>query len=354
MKLPAVPTIVPGLCLATSGGLVFWLAGLPAPWLAGSMVAVTGAALAGMRLPVPDLVRSAVYVLIGIQVGAAFTPKAFESMARWPASLLLLALTVTATTWAGYLFYRKLCGWDRGTAFFASCPGALSIMLILAERERANVPQVTIVQCIRVFFLVLVLPLVITGVSEGDAMMLPDEPSAGLPDVIAMLVAGVAGALVAERLRVPAGLVLGPIPAVAFLEIAGFVAGQPPQWFLVPAYVVLGLLIGARFSGMGLPALRDMLGLGVAGFVLALAVSVAGALAASWLTGASPLAALVAFAPGGLEAMTIMAFALNLEPAFVGTHQIARYLMLAVALPALMVLLRRQWQGEKKRASGDD
>ncbi|MGE0211510.1 MAG: AbrB family transcriptional regulator [Parvibaculaceae bacterium] len=351
----SILSVIPGFGLAAAGGIAFWLAGLPAPWLAGSMVMVTAAALAGMRLPVPGLIRSAVYVLIGVQVGAAFTPQAFENMQRWPASLLMLAATVVAVTWAGYLFYWKVCGWDRASAFFASCPGALSIMLILAERERANVPQVTIVQCIRVFFLVLVLPLVIAGVSEGEAgMALPNEAQAGVVDVIVMLAAGVLGALVAERFRIPAGLVLGPIPAVAILEISGVVSGQMPQWFLIPAYVVLGLIIGARFAGMGLPALRDMLALGIGGFILSLTIAVAGALAASWLSGVSPLAALVAFAPGGLEAMTIMAFALNLDPAYVGTHQIARYLMLAVALPALMVLLRKAWQKDRKPASGED
>ena len=42
---------------------------------------------------------------------------------------------------------------------------------------------------------------------------------------------------------------------------------------------------------------------------------------------------LVAFAPGGLEAMTIMAFALNLDPAYVGAHQMARYIGLALLMP---------------------
>jgi uncharacterized membrane protein AbrB (regulator of aidB expression) len=40
-----------------------------------------------------------------------------------------------------------------------------------------------------------------------------------------------------------------------------------------------------------------------------------------------------------------MAFALNLDPAYVGTHQIARYLALAAVLPALVLLFRRRWRG---------
>jgi hypothetical protein len=43
--------------------------------------------------------------------------------------------------------------------------------------------------------------------------------------------------------------------------------------------------------------------------------------------------ALIAFAPGGLEAMTLMAFALRLDPLFVGAHHLARFFIISLALP---------------------
>jgi uncharacterized membrane protein AbrB (regulator of aidB expression) len=43
--------------------------------------------------------------------------------------------------------------------------------------------------------------------------------------------------------------------------------------------------------------------------------------------------------------MTIMAFALNLDPAYVGSHQIARYVMIALAMPVAWALVR--WLGRK-------
>jgi uncharacterized membrane protein AbrB (regulator of aidB expression) len=72
---------------------------------------------------------------------------------------------------------------------------------------------------------------------------------------------------------------------------------------------------------------------GISGFAVALAVSVAGALATSAVSDVSFTHVLVAFAPGGLEAMTIMAFALNLDPAYVGSMQIARYIGISLILP---------------------
>ena len=43
--------------------------------------------------------------------------------------------------------------------------------------------------------------------------------------------------------------------------------------------------------------------------------------------------ALAAFAPGGLEAMTMMAFALGLDPLCVGAHHRTRFLFISLTLP---------------------
>ena len=47
-------------------------------------------------------------------------------------------------------------------------------------------------------------------------------------------------------------------------------------------------------------------------------------------------AMILAFAPGGIEVMTIMAFALHLDAAFVAAHQLVRFLMITVYAPLLM------------------
>ena len=44
---------------------------------------------------------------------------------------------------------------------------------------------------------------------------------------------------------------------------------------------------------------------------------------------------LLAYAPGGLEAMIMMAFILDLDPAFVAAHQLVRYIGMILILPFL-------------------
>jgi membrane AbrB-like protein len=144
-------------------------------------------------------------------------------------------------------------------------------------------------------------------------------------------------------MKLPAGLMVGATVAVAMLQVTGSADGALPDWVLVPAFVLLGLMLGSRFSGFSPWLFFRLLGAGLAGFLVAAAVAAAGALAASGATGIAPLVTLIAFAPGGLEAMTIMALALGLDAAFVGTHQIARFLLLSLALPVVVSVLRRHW-----------
>jgi uncharacterized membrane protein AbrB (regulator of aidB expression) len=102
---------------------------------------------------------------------------------------------------------------------------------------------------------------------------------------------------------------------------------------LVPANLILGITVAVRFKGYALADLAEALAEGLAGFGLALAIAAAGAALACVAAGLPLALTLLAFAPGGLDAMLILAFALDLDPAYVGAHQIARYLGLALTMP---------------------
>jgi membrane AbrB-like protein len=195
-------------------------------------------------------------------------------------------------------------------------------------------PRVTIVQCIRLFFLVAVLPaLIVTMDNANGGQPGVETPANAIADALILVAAGTAGGFVAEKLRIPAGLILGALMASATVKLAGIVSGPLTNLLLFPAYVVLGTMIGARFQSFERRLIGRLLMAGVSGFVVAMAVAFVGAVIASYVSGVALPLTLVAFAPGGLEAMTIMAFALNLDPAYVGAMQIARYIGISVALP---------------------
>jgi membrane AbrB-like protein len=139
---------------------------------------------------------------------------------------------------------------------------------------------------------------------------------------------------------------LGAALANAVLHLSGAASGALPAFVLDPAYVLLGVLIGIRFNASSLAEVKDAASAAMTSFPLALAVATAGAGAAHFLAGVPLGAAMVAFAPGGLEAMIVLAFALGLDPAYVGAHQLARYLGITFAVPFCAALLQPAWRRE--------
>ncbi|MFN4142632.1 AbrB family transcriptional regulator [Aestuariivirga sp.] len=331
-----------GLLIGAAGGLVFWLLGIPAPWLAGSMMAAIIAIFSQVKIGMPDWLRALSFIFLGIQTGTSVTWETVERAAQWPLSIAFLGLTVIAVTWACTAYYVKRSGWDGATALFASLPGALSLVLLLASGTRADMRRVTIAQCIRLFFLVAALPSLISWMSPDSAFHAGPDEIGSLSDLVLLVSVSTAAGFALERIRVPAGLMLGPMLASAGLELSGLLAGAAPASVLIPANVVLGVMIGSRFQGFTFREFREALAEGFSGFLIALAIAMAGAGVASAFSGLPFALTLLAFSPGGLDAMTIMAFALNLDPAYVGAHQMARYIGLALLMPmATAYVLRR-------------
>jgi len=325
-----------------AGGWIFHLLNIPAAWLAGSMVGTVIAVFAGVKLDLPNWLKVTAFVLLGIQTGTSVSWDTLERACQWPISIAFMTLTMLAVTGAGYVFYVKRARWDRATAFFASLPGALALVLILADTAKADMRRVTISQCIRLFFLVAALPAVIELLSPPHVMVVLPEPGS-LQDVAILVFVSAAAALLLERLKVPAGLILGSALVSAILGLSGIVQGGAPQGLLIISNVVLGVMIGARFAHFSFVELKQSLADGFSCFVIALAISSAGAAITAAVAGLPFALTLLAFAPGGLEAMTIMSFALDLDPAYVAARQVVRYVAICLFLPPLVsVFLRRR------------
>lgn len=314
-----------------AGGGLFALLSLPAPWLTGSLVAVAAVAVAGVRVRSPDWARFLLYVVLGVIVGATLDPESVRRMIDWPVSLAVYAVCVAVTAWLGgrYLVLTARC--DRATAVFGAIPGTLSLVLPLAASAGADVRQVALVQSVRLVALVFLFPLSAGVVQGGGA------PTAAAWDwpLLGLLAAALAGAGVAMRLKVPAGALVGSLAVSAGLHATGLSRAMPPDGLVAAALVLLGIMVGVRFVGSQLRDLARLAGIGFGLVVLALAVTAAFAAAAHAWLGFGFAELVLAYAPGGVEAMTLIALSLGLDPAFVGAHHLARMVVMSGLLPVL-------------------
>lgn len=325
----------------------------PAPWLAGSMIATIIAVLFGIKLNMPNSLRNAAFIVLGVQIGSSVTMDTLETAARWPMSLVMLAATVTAITASCYLFYRRVRGWPQMDALFSSLPGALSLIVALADDAKADMRRVIIAQSIRLFFLVSALPLVVDSLSPATTPM-PVFAKNVWWELGLVVVASAAVALLFERLRVPAGLFVGSIITSAVFYVGGIAHGLLPSPVLILANVMIGTSLAARFQSFTLGELAHALVDGVIGFSLALTLAVVGAVLASFLTSVPFAQTLLAFAPGGLDSMMVIALALHIDPAYVGAHQLVRYLAMSLIVPPFTAYLLRRRLAPPASAPSED
>lgn len=334
------------LALAGIGGTGFALLRLPLAWMLGAMAAATVAALCRVRVAIPGGLRAAMMAVLGVMLGASFTPDILARARLWPWSLGALIPYVLLTTLAGWLYLHRRRGVDRVTAWFTAAPGGLNEMVTVGTALGGDSRAIALAHALRILLVVALVP-VILGLWSGQpppAMAVPISaltfasvpPLAALPDAGEMLWLLACGATLfpAQHLRLPAGALMAPLLASAVVHIAGLATGQPPGLLVVAAQVVVGAAIGCRFTGSDvrllartLPA-AALLALGMLGigFVLAVALSPHTAV---------PVPVLVlAFAPGGVTEMCLVALGLGLDVTFVSTHHLVRVLVIILAIPA--------------------
>ncbi|MTI42428.1 AbrB family transcriptional regulator [Roseibium hamelinense] len=324
------------------GGYLAHLLHLPAAWLSGAMVAVAMTALLAGPVHMPNRVRDAAFYLMGLTMGAGVQPEVVNRIHEWPVSMAGLIIVVVSITTAGFLVLRFLAGWKSETAFFGAIPGTLSYVLALASERNADLPRIAASQSLRLFVLVALLPLVLTNGMTGDLEGLNRIVQGSFAELMLGAVLCFAASWVAVMLKIPGAWMTGAFFMSAFLNASGLMTLSLPGPMLIGCYVILGAMIGCRFSEMSLGLFLNLIWGSLAAFAAGFAIAAAGAWCTASILDLPFGQVLLAYAPGGLEVMTLLAFIMELDPAFVAAHQLVRFIGMVLILPAATVLLFRK------------
>ncbi len=348
-----VAPILVAAALGSAGGALFQYLQLPLPWMIGSLTAVTLASMLGLELRIPAVSRTVMIPVIGVMLGAAFTPAAVARMPEWWITMTGLVVWTTIGTIAAYAYFRCFTDYDRLTAFFSACPGGLNEMMLYGRHYGADDRTISLTHAFRLITVVFTIPFwyrfggMLPPTSRPPGAALADL---ALADVGVLAACAVVGALIGNRLQLPAANLVGPMVLSAAAHLSGLTSTSPPAILVGAAQVVIGVTVGCRFAGVTFrKAGRAMLhALAVA--LMMIALTVLASLAMQRLTGL-PLPALVlGYAPGGLAEMSLIALALAVDAAFVSCHQIARVVMVIFVAP----IIARLAGAEPVRAPADD
>ena len=269
---PLAGRLVRTLAVGTAGGALFAWLNLPLAWMIGAMVATTAASLGGTRLYVPGPMRSIMIAIIGVLLGAGFTPDILDKAREWPLTIACLPLYLGFLIGILFLYFHRVVGLDAPTAYFSATPGGLSEMVITGAAMGADDRTIALIHSSRILLVVFTIPLwyrFMTGVTPAPSDIGPSIGAVGLTDIVVLGACAVVGVVAGRLIRLPAYRLSGPLLASAIVHAAGLNESAPPWEVVTAAQVVIGSAIGARFAGV---SMRRMLGLMAAALVSTLLI----------------------------------------------------------------------------------
>lgn len=326
------------LAIGIVGGYLFLRASLPLPWMLGAMTLCTVAALLHVPVAAPSVIRSPMAAVIGVMLGSGFTPAIIGQVPQWIGPLAGLVVFMMACGLTVVWYFRALGGYDRTTAFFSGMPGGLVEMVIYGEERGGDARVIALVHSARILMVVMTLPFIIQW-SQGVSLARPvggvsmfDVPVLSQGWLVGC---GLAGALLGHLLRLPAKTLLGAMIVSAGVHISGLSDFKPSFEIVNAAQVVLGVVIGCRFAGTATRVVLKVLALSVGSTAILLFWMTLFAFVVARLTGSEPVTLILAYSPGGLAEMSLIAVALNVEVAFVAAFHVIRVFLVMIAAPVL-------------------
>ena len=309
-------------------------------------------AMFGLPIRGPIKLRPLMVMILGVMLGSGFNPAMLDQIGAWAASIGMLVLYVATIGLLAYPYFRKIAGYDPVTAYFSGMPGGLNEMMIVGAEMGGDERKIVLTHATRVLIAVFLIPIwfrLVEGLDMSDrsrfGISIVDSPPLDLLILAACIAVGYP---VAKFLRLPAKMLVGPMLASAAIHLAGVTDAQPPLEIVNLAQWIIGTVIGCRFVGISRSEILRMIQIGFGATLMMLGVTAAFAVLLGAITDLDPKLVVLAYAPGGLAEMSLVALALGADVAFVATHHVIRIAYVVIAAPTVF-----KFTGIRKQVSDD-
>ncbi len=321
--------------VAVLGVAVFTFLNLPLPWLLGPIFACLIAAVAGVPLRGIKVVNETMRTILGVAVGATFTPLIVASMlGMWP-TLLMIPVMVACIGVLGVPYFQRIWGFDFATSYYATMPGGLQDMLAFGEEAGADVRALSLIHATRVLVIVVALPFLLQAIWNANLSNPPGVPASTVPggQLALMVFCAIAGWRIAKWLGMFGASILGPLILTAIMALSGILQHRLPFEAVWMAQFFIGMTVGAKYAGVTLHEIKRDLTAGFGFCLILIALTMVFAEAIYVLDLAPPMETILAFAPGGQAELTILALIVGADMAFVIAHHVLRIFVVILGAP---------------------
>ena len=332
------------------GGSALSLVGAPAPYMLGSLF---GAWMLGRLVPAtqpwlgtPHPFHKAIVLGLATLIGGTLSVEILGQAWSWgPTVAAMIGATILATA-LGYGYLRAYRRLPKAQAMLSALPGGQADIAAIAQDYTDRDYAVALVHLCRVVTVFVSIPLILAWVTGPNGVQESYVVQASLPRladqpwrVVAELAGvGLAGFLGGRALRIPMAHLLGPLILSSVLHLLDLVHIPRLSEFVLVAQLFIAGSIGARLARVPLATVGAGLADGLVTAMLLIGSYLGLAYACSWALGIDLIDMVLAFIPGGLYEVTLLAliFGFDASLAFIAFHHTIRILLTFFALPWLM------------------
>ncbi|MDB2390746.1 AbrB family transcriptional regulator [Alphaproteobacteria bacterium] len=339
--------------IALLAGWLFLQIGMPAPYLMGALfgVWVSGVAFPSIRqyLGVARWFHVPVVVGLGVLIGATFRQNTASQATEWWLTVVTMIIVTGFVTLLGYLFLRKQRGYESRLAFLCCIPGGQVEAIMIARETVDKDYVVALFHLVRVVIIFISTPLLLALIEGHEAVdqsntaldVMPSIFDLDINQISIFIGLGSAGYVTARLCHIPMPHMLGPIGLSSLAHMTGWVELPRVHEFVILAQLVIGGAIGARLAKVPFRELFSYFKDATVNILIILSGYVSAAIAIAYASDASFLSIWLAFVPGGLYEVTLLALVFGFDVAFVAFHHTVRTMMIFMSLPILINYLKR-------------
>ncbi|WP_035323412.1 AbrB family transcriptional regulator [Peribacillus kribbensis] len=352
---------VPLLTITSLGGLLLYTTGISIAWLLGSLFTASiislflkpGGKASRTNKGIHPYWRQIGQAILGIQLGQNLH---FSSLNIFEDHFILISLMLLMSIAVALLSGMMLWHFSKAsmiTCLFGTTPGGMSAMPAIAEEAGANALVVSLIQTIRILFVIGTVPFIAGKVNNQLHINLPGSNHSYLEFfpllwTFLLIIGSIIGVEMGKRLKLPAPWLVGSMigASISQLFITYFYMNDAsPFWphiIVILAQVMIGASIGFQvkkemFRGLG----RIIYG-GLATSFLMVTIMGSCSIWISKITQIPLVTCILAFAPGGIAEMASTSMALNADSTFVVTVQSLRLIAVLIIMPAMLKFISLQ------------
>lgn len=341
------------LAVGAAGGYLLFRLKFPGGLIVGAIIATALLGICFDAAVVPGVTRTVAQITAGAFIGCSVSkedmgrlPKIIRPLAILIGGYLILNLTV------GFLFFAFFPQLDPCTGFFTAVPGGMSDIPVISADLGANVPQVAVMQFVRMAVGVGAFPAIIAAVNQRELAASPapagPSPADGgapapaqdkRPRIVLLTVAvGAAFGFLGKASGIPAGTILFSTVSVLVLKLStgrAFV----PRWLKRVAQVLTGCYVGCYFGMEELLQLKYL----ILPAAILLAFYVGNCFFMGWLlpkiTHLNRAEAMLIATPAGASDMALISSDIGVDNPDVIFIQILRMIIVITTFPHLINLV---------------